>query len=31
MPNWAENRLIVKGKPERIKEFDRRFKGRPAL
>jgi hypothetical protein len=31
MPNWAENRLIVKGKPERVKEFDRRFKGRPAL
>lgn len=30
MPNWCENRLVVRGDPRRVEEFDRAFKGRPA-
>ena len=31
MPNWCQNRLVVRGDEQRVKEFDQAFRGRPAL
>lgn len=31
MPNWCSNEMVVRGSKERIEEFDKAFKGKPAI